>query len=253
MNLTKIPRNIFQTWSTKKISDNFNMLCQTWREKNSNYAYFFYDDDDCEKFIKKHFDEKVYNIYLRIIPGAFKADLWRYCILYVYAGIYVDTDTICLEKIDKFLNEDIEFMTAIDLNNCPYLGKYNLFNCFIASIPKHPILQLCINRIVNNVENNLIPFSNLDFSGPGVLGQSMNIYLNQEPTASFVGKEGIIENNIYLLKFIYGKEIVENKNNLALFQNKNGNKIIQTIYENEIKNINHIDWGTCLNPIKKIL
>ena len=130
MNLTKIPRNIFQTWSTKKISDNFNVLCQTWREKNPNYAYFLYDDDDCEKFIKKYFDEKVYNTYLRIISGAFKADLWRYCILYIYGGIYVDIDTICLEKIDKFLNEDIEFMTPIDLNNCPYYGKYNLFNCF---------------------------------------------------------------------------------------------------------------------------
>jgi len=252
MNLTKIPRNIFQTWSTKKISDNFNMLCQTWREKNPNYAYFLYDDEDCEQFIKKHFDEKVYNTYLRIIPGAFKADLWRYCILYIYGGIYVDIDTICLEKIDKFLNEDIEFITPIDLNNCPYYGKYNLFNCFIASIPKHPILELCINKIVFNVENNIVPFSNLDFTGPGVLGQSTNIYLNLEPTTSFIGKEGIIENNIYLLKFKHDTEIVENTDNLALFQNKNGNKLIQIIYENELKNVKHIDWGTCKNPIKNL-
>lgn len=250
MNLTKIPRNIFQTWSTKHFSNNFNMLTQTWREKNPNYAYFLYDDEDCEKFIKKHFDIKVYNAYLKIIPGAFKADLWRYCILYVYGGIYVDIDTICLEKIDKFLNEDVEFITPIDLNNCPYYGKYNLFNCFIASIPKHPILELCINKIVYNVENNVIPFSNLDFTGPGVLGQSTNIYLNQEPTTSFIGKEGIIENNICLLKFNHNTEIVENTDNLRLFQNKNGNKLINLIYEDEVKTVKHVCWGTCTNPIK---
>ena len=80
----------------------------------------------------------------------------------------------------------------------------------------------------------------------------MNVYLNQEPTESFVGKEGLIENNIYLLKFKYKQETVENNNNLVLLQNKNGNPIIQLIYGNELKNINHVDWGTCKNPIKKI-
>jgi hypothetical protein len=251
MNLTKIPRNIFQTWSTKNISNNFNMLCQTWREINPNYAYFLYDDKDCGLFIKKNFDENVYNAYIKIIPGAFKADLWRYCILYIYGGVYVDIDTICLEKIDKFLNEDIEFMTPIDLNNCPYYGKYNLFNCFIASIPKHPILKLCIEKIVFNVENNIVPFSNLDFSGPGILGQSTNIYLNLEPTTSFIGKEGIT-NNIHLLSFQHNTEIVHNKEGLVLFQNKNGNDIIKNIYENELKNVEHVDWGTCESPINNI-
>lgn len=53
MKLTKIPRNLFQTWSTKQISNNFNILSQTWREQNPHYAYFLYDDEDCEKFIKK--------------------------------------------------------------------------------------------------------------------------------------------------------------------------------------------------------
>jgi hypothetical protein len=40
MKLTKIPRNIFQTWETKDISDGFKWLTQTWWEKNANYAYF---------------------------------------------------------------------------------------------------------------------------------------------------------------------------------------------------------------------
>lgn len=137
-------------------------------------------------------------------------------------------------------------MTPIDLNNCPYYGKYNLFNCFIASTPKHPILKLCIDKIVDNVENNIIPFSNLDFTGPGVLGQCTNIYLNLNPTTSFVNKEGFI-NNIYLLKFQQNTEIVSNNYGLDLFQNKNGNELIKTIYENEIKQVRHIDWGTCKN------
>ena len=31
MNLIKIPRNIFQTWSTKEFSDGFKRLIDTWK------------------------------------------------------------------------------------------------------------------------------------------------------------------------------------------------------------------------------
>lgn len=248
----KIPKNIFQTWETKNISDGFETLIKSWKDNNSTYTHYFFDAYDREEFIKNNFNENVYNAYCRIIPGAFKADFWRYCVLYINGGVYVDIDTVCFNSIDSFLTEDIEFMTPIDLNNHPLYGKYNLFNCFIASIPGHPILLDCINRIVYNVENNIVPFSNLDFSGPGILGKSTNKYMGNNEENSFIGKEGIV-NNIKFLKFQYGIEYVRDiENGNILFQNKNGNKIIQDIYNTEIKNIEYIDWGTCKNPIKNI-
>jgi mannosyltransferase OCH1-like enzyme len=81
--MNKIPKNLFQTWETKNISDKFKELSQTWIKNNPDYSYFLFDDVDCEDFIKKNFDERVYDAYCRIIPGAFKADLWRYCVLYI--------------------------------------------------------------------------------------------------------------------------------------------------------------------------
>ena len=253
MKLTKIPRNIFQTWETKDISEDFLTLTQTWKKMNPNYAYFLYDDNDCVSFIKKHYDIRVYNAFTRIIPGAFKADLWRYCILYIYGGVYVDIDTICYGKIDFFLNEDIEFLTPIDLNNCPSIGAHNLFNAFIASTPKHPILLECINRVIYNIENNIIPHSNLDFSGPGILGRATNTYLNLHEETCFIGKQGFCNNDkIYFLNFEFGTEYVKDKCNNILFQNKNGNQDIQKIYNEEITKVNHIDWGKCKNPIKPL-
>jgi hypothetical protein len=252
MKLSKIPRNIFQTWETKDMSHDFLSLTQTWRDKNPNYAYFMYDDNDRITFIKKHFDINVYKAYSRIIPGAFKADLWRYCILYIYGGIYADIDTICFNPIDLFLDENIEFVTPIDLNNCPTIGTHNLFNSFIASVAKHPILLECINRIVFNIENNIIPQSNLDFSGPGILGRSTNSYLNLKEETTFIGKQGLYNEKIYLLYFEYGSQYVKDKDNNILFQNKNGNPYIEKIYNEEIKKFNHIDWGKCKNPIKQL-
>ena len=253
MNLIRIPRNIFQTWETKNVSNGFNILIQTWKYNNPHFAHFFFDCNERENFIKQNFNENVYQAYCRIIPGAFKADLWRYCILFIYGGVYVDIDTICLNNIDSFLDENIEFMTTIDLNNCPYYGTYNLSNGFIASIPGHPILMDCIKRIVYNVENNIVPFSNLDFSGPGILGKSTNTFIGNNENESFIGKEGIHKNRLKLLKFEHGVEYIKDiANNRILFQNKNGNKMISDIYDDEIKNINYVCWGTCKNPIKQI-
>jgi len=250
MKLTKIPKNIFQTWSTKDTSLGFKLLTQSWLNLNPGYSYYFFDDNDCIEFIKNNFEKNVYDAYCRIIPGAFKADFWRYCVLYVYGGVYVDMDTICINQIDDFLNEYIEFMTPVDLNNRADYGKYNLFNCFIASVPKHPILLECIHKIVYHVENNIVPFSNLDFSGPGVLGKATNKYLGLPEESGFLGKEGIIK-HVKLLKFEQGAEyVVDSFNQKRLFQNKNGSSVIKYIYTSEMGRVKHIDWGTCANPIK---
>jgi len=252
--MNKIPKKIFQTWETKTFNEEFQKIINTWKECNPEYEYFLYDNIDCEEFIKNNFNNNVYDAYCRIIPGAYKADLWRYCILYKYGGVYIDIDTICLGNIDTFLNNDIEMMVPIDLNINPHEGKYNLFNAFIASVPNSDILLNCINRIVFNVENNIITSFKMDFSGPGLLGRETNKYLQLNEDESFVGKEGIY-NNIHFLKFEQQMEYVKDVYGNILFQNKNGNYIINELYNIECKKVNNINWYTAriiIKPPRKI-
>jgi len=233
---SKIPKRIFQTFETKYFSSEFQNIVDSWKEYNPTYTYTLYDAIEREEFIEQHFDIKVLNAYRRIKPGAFKADLWRYCVLYIYGGVYVDIDTLCFRSIDTFLKEDTEFMTVVDLGE-----SYRLSNGFIASIPKSPILMYSIKYIIHNVETNTIPESRLDFSGPGVLGKSLNIYLNQAETSSFFGKEGQI-NTIYLLYFEPNTEYIKDKEGNILFQNKNGNPMIQHLYHNEMITAKVLCW-----------
>lgn len=83
-----IPKQLFQTWKTKNITNELKEITGTWQQKNKNYKYFLYDDDECENFIKNNFDNDVLSAYKKIIIGAFKADLWRVCILYQLGGFY---------------------------------------------------------------------------------------------------------------------------------------------------------------------
>jgi mannosyltransferase OCH1-like enzyme len=86
----EIPNNIFQTWHTKKLPLRMFQMIKKMIKSNPRFRYYLFDDNDCRNFIQKNFDTDVLHAYNNLIPGAYKADLWRYCILYKYGGIYID-------------------------------------------------------------------------------------------------------------------------------------------------------------------
>lgn len=224
-----IPKQIFQTWKTKKISKDFEILINSWKNNNPGFKFYFYDDKDCEIFLKK-FDKKIFETYRKIIPGAFRADLWRFTTLYVFGGFYCDVDTLCLGRIENFIKEETEFIAPIDLNLDA--EKHNLFNSFFGCVPGSAIMKNCIDMIVYNVENNITNIPALDFSSCGVLGRATNKFLNLSETSSFIGKAGFFQ-NIHLLKFEKEKEFVTDSCGNILFQNKNGNKEIIDLFHKE--------------------
>jgi hypothetical protein len=228
-----IPKKIFQTWETTNIEPEFQKIIDKWKEFNPDYEYIFHNSEQRLKFIEENFEENVVNAYNKIIPGAYKCDLWRYCVLYIHGGFYADIDTLCMGKLNDLTSDNIDFIVPIDLNINPIEGGHNLACGFFGSVPKSSILLDAINRIVFNVENNNIPKSKLDFSGPGVLGRAVNKFLKLEETSSFKGKEGIM-NNINLLHFDPNNEYMKDVNtNVNILQNKNKNSTIISLYNNE--------------------
>lgn len=258
MTESRIPKCMMQTWGHKQLSPQFKEIVDTWKKYNPEYQFALLDDNDSEEFIQKHFEQDVINAYKRIIPGAYKADLFRCCYLWVNGGVYADIDTLCMGKLDDFLIPGADLVVPVDLNYGPNEGTHNLFNTFIAAVPRHPVMMICIQKIVYNVKNNIVPSSKLDFSGPGVLGRSVNEFLNRNETDSFVGTVGLhhannISGGIHFLKFEPITEFVKNANNQVLFQNKNGNHEIARLYHDECCKLNKfVCWVNCASPIAEI-
>jgi len=87
-------------------------MIETW--KKSGWEYKFYDDKDAEAFLSLHFPVEVTEAFNAIIPGAFKADLFRYCVLFIYGGVYADVDTILESSLDSAILSDTGFMIGLD-------------------------------------------------------------------------------------------------------------------------------------------
>ena len=59
---------------------------------HKNYKIIIYDDDDCRRELSKLGPEYV-DKFNSLVRGAHKADFFRYCILYLHGGIYLDIKT----------------------------------------------------------------------------------------------------------------------------------------------------------------
>lgn len=225
-----VPRRIVQTWKTLDLG-RLEPVSRTWRTRNPDFAYTLYDDAACARTVAQ-LGPRVEQAYARIGPGAFKADLWRYCELYVSGGVYADVDTVCLSAIDAVVDPTATLAVPIDLT------PPNLFNAFVAVRPGHPVMRACIDAVVENVERGAKQ-TGLSFSGPGLLGACVARFLG---TSSF--EPGIVDqpdqpatirDRTQLLRFEPVTEIVSSAGGVGLMQNKNGNSGIYAAYEAEAR------------------
>ena len=90
-----IPLDIYQTWTTKDLPPKMRERVEILKRQNPRFTHHLYDDNDCREFIRTHFRPDVLAAYDSLIPGAYKADLWRLCVLFIHGGIYMDIKLIC--------------------------------------------------------------------------------------------------------------------------------------------------------------
>lgn len=166
-----IPRNIFMTWSNKNLSKPMQNNVDLIRELNPEFNVYLYDDEECRKFISDYFENDVLIAFDTLIPGAYKADLWRLCVLYIYGGIYMD---IKLQPINDF-----KFIHILDKERlCRDRPQYfSIWNGFMIMKAGNNFLKLGIDKIVENVQNKVYGKCPLDVTGPRMLGE---LYLENE-------------------------------------------------------------------------
>ena len=170
MNETTIPAILFQTWTTKNLPRYMKACVSRLKKQNPEFKYFLYDDEDCRDFIKENFEEDVLEAFDALVPGAYKADLWRYCILYKKGGIYMDIKYECYKdfKLSTLLDKP---HYVSDRKEFAEPGKSLVYNGFIVSPSNNPVLKECIQRIVKHVKEKDYRYSPLYPTGPGLLGE----------------------------------------------------------------------------------
>lgn len=224
-NTNKIPKIIHQTFQTRFLPECIATAAYSWINKNSDYEYRYYDDNDRRRFIESHFDKQVVDAYNLLIPGAYKADLWRYCVIYIKGGVYVDIKTTPLVPLNKIIDDDTDLLVTNDTHDG------TLYNAFFAASPKHPAILETISTVVKRVVNKEYGNHILYPTGPLAMGHAiLNLYNYEKhiPNGKHITKNGIIQ--VYSHTKCYNKVIIVDINGKELINTRHPNVVSQDDY-----------------------
>ena len=128
-----IPRILFQTSIHRPdsyIIENIERLSDGW-------TYIHFKDEDILTFFADNYLEEFGDIIAKfhsITTGAHKADLFRYYFLYLYGGVFMDSDAMIQVNLDDIVGEHDFFTVKSEYNTIIFQG-------FIGTIPWHPIIH----------------------------------------------------------------------------------------------------------------
>jgi len=126
-----IPKIIFQTYHNKskipqKVYDNIKKYAP-------DYTHIIYDDQEIIQFLSANFHNDVVKKF-ESLDGAHKADLFRYCVLYIHGGVYLDIKTELIKPLNLIFNKkDVDLYTVISI------VPKTIYQGIIATHPKNSI------------------------------------------------------------------------------------------------------------------
>jgi mannosyltransferase OCH1-like enzyme len=215
--MSEIPKIIFQTQKSQQYVNQTKRLLtgqQSWKALK-DFEYRFFDDNDMDRFMLEHFDEKVNEAYNRCPIPVMKADIWRYCVIYIHGGIYADMDTIYKKNIKKLLQDNVLLVMAPE-------NSVHLCQWLFSAPPRSPILKSVIDLIVKRFEEMpTIKGAHVvhHLTGPGVFTEGIESYLKDNGYNIHKNKQHYVDSPVPIIAMMTQKDtrtdLIQNLNSGA--------------------------------------
>ncbi len=194
-----IPLVVYQSWGSHFLPRKMRETVLKNSEMNPEFDFYLFSDNECRQFIKQYFSPEVVWAFDTLRPGAYKSDLWRYCVLYVKGGVYFDikleakVPLVDLVKIQPTIFVK-DYVSTTKNYDC-------LWNGLMISAPGNKIFKACIEEIVENCRKKDYRQNQLDITGPCLLGRMVK---RLEPTHFLEYAQFVLSNN----KIIYNSKVI---------------------------------------------
>ena len=155
-----IPKVVHYTFATNKFP--FEILANIEHNKTlcPEYEFIFYDNDACDAFIKSNFNEKIYLAYKKINPeyGAMRADFFRYCVLFMKGGVYIDVKSSFKYNLSQIIKETDTCLLDVPRALESWRKSAPTFEQWVLIfVPNHPYLRTMINLMTDYITREFIP------------------------------------------------------------------------------------------------
>lgn len=194
-----VPKQIFQTFKTKKLPLITRYHIWNMKRKNPEYRYFFYNDRDIEKFITEEFPPQYIENYSKLTIGAAKADFFRYAVLYKKGGVYLDIDSTITKPLKQLIKDEDEAVISVERHKNLYVQWGLIFS------KNHPFLKKVLELMLDNIENHRYPNNIHATTGPTVFSEGIRQALQEDPNIPYTLFDGIEFRGYLKFKYKLGK------------------------------------------------
>ncbi|KAK9369793.1 nucleotide-diphospho-sugar transferase [Lipomyces kononenkoae] len=196
-NFGVMPKIIHQSWMTDELPSKFEIWSRSCREKNPDWEWVLWTDEDNLNLVKKYFPW--FLKYYQALPAEiYRADVVRNMYMYVYGGIYADLDTECLRPADDLFESfnitTVSYLSSLNMSYSSdantkkaFFGRmgtdedfvHSIPNAWMAATPGHPFFLLPLESVMNKM-NGVIPGGSVPefVTGPIGLRDDINLYFN---------------------------------------------------------------------------
>lgn len=163
--------------AAKKAFKGLSKYRDTWLNKNPDWHYHCWNLIDCLNLVKIHFPEhlEMYNAYEYPIQ---KCDCIRYCILYMYGGLYADMDYCCNKPWNEVLKNYPSDLYITETPNKMH-NEVHISNSLMYSKPEHPFWK---HMLIEMEQNRTVPIyyskhmAIMYTTGPGIINRVFHKY-----------------------------------------------------------------------------
>lgn len=170
--ISVIPRVIVQTWQSRYVTPGMAFTINAIIALNPEYDYVLFDDIEAAAFISTNFNSIVVRAYQTLRIGTFRADLFRYCYLYINGGVYIDAKTVPLVPLYAFLGFATPMVLIEEVFPC------GISTTIIATPPYNPLFKLLIQRIIQQILQGNKGLDYWDLTGPRAFARAFNVCVN---------------------------------------------------------------------------
>lgn len=135
-----IPHNLHHVWlGPNPLPDDFAGYVETWKHHHPEWSFHFWTEDNLPAELRRP------EVRDRLRVPAERADILRLEVLWLYGGVYVDTDFECLRPIDPLL-EGVDLFAAIYKFDRK-TQKERLNNAILGAAPQHAVVDRALNEL----------------------------------------------------------------------------------------------------------
>ena len=170
---SNVPKIIHQTWeSWDSIVEPCHDVIERMKARNPDFEYRFYSADD-RKQVVEHYSARALKAYESLKIPAMQADLFRYCVLYLHGGVYLDIKSEVTEHLSDLIAQHKGQLMYGVWPHPPPSHKNHARTSFLVWPKRHDVMKKLIEKSIQNVENRDSSWVSF-VTGPDVYAKVVN-------------------------------------------------------------------------------